>query len=79
MAKRLEQGLRGIPNVKITQAVNANGVFAILPKEITPELQKEIFFYVWNEQTNEVRLMCSFDTKEEEIDRFIKKIKELTL
>jgi len=76
MAKRLEQGLRGIPNVKITQAVNANGVFAILPKEITPELQKEIFFYVWNEQTNEVRLMCSFDTKEEEIDRFIKKIKE---
>ena len=78
MAKRLEQGLRGIPNVKITQAVNANGVFAILPKEITPELQKEIFFYVWNEQTNEVRLMCSFDTKEEEIDRFIKKIKDLT-
>lgn len=79
MAKRLEQGLRGVPSVKITQAVDANGVFAILPTEITPELQKEIFFYVWNEQTNEVRLMCSFDTKEEEIDRFIKKIKELTL
>lgn len=77
MAKRLEQGLRSIPQVKITQAVDANGVFAILPKAITPELQKEIFFYVWNEQTNEVRLMCSFDTKEEEIDRFIKKIKEL--
>lgn len=77
MAKRLAQGLRSIPKVKITQAVDANGVFAVLPKDITPKLQEEIFFYVWNEQTNEVRLMCSFDTKEEEIDRFIKKINEL--
>lgn len=77
MAKRLAEGLRTIPQVKITQSVDANGVFAILPKHITPELQKEIFFYVWNEQTNEVRLMCSFDTKEEEIDRFINKIKKL--
>lgn len=77
MAKKLEQGLRGIASVKITQAVDANGVFAILPKEVTEALQQEIFFYVWNEQTNEVRLMCSFDTKEGEIDRFIKKLKEL--
>lgn len=79
MAQKLAQGLRNIPHpqVKITQAVDANGVFAILPKAITPELQKEIFFYVWNEQTNEVRLMCSFDTKEEEIERFINKIREL--
>lgn len=77
MAKRLAEGLRTIPQVKITQSVDANGVFAILPEDITPELQKEIFFYVWNEQTNEVRLMCSFDTKEEEIDRFINKTKEL--
>ncbi|HNH61391.1 MAG TPA: beta-eliminating lyase-related protein, partial [Cyclobacteriaceae bacterium] len=78
MAKRLEQGLRGIPNVKITQSVDANGVFAILPHGTTEVLQQEMFFYVWNEQTNEVRLMCSFDTKEEEIDRFVAKLKELT-
>lgn len=78
MAKKLEQGLRTIPGVTITQSVDANGVFAILPKEVTPALQEEIFFYVWNEQTNEVRLMCSFDTKEGEIDRFISKLKQLT-
>jgi threonine aldolase len=77
MAKKLEAGLRSISAVSITQSVDANGVFAIFPKEITPELQKEIFFYVWNDRTNECRLMCSFDTKEEEIDRFVKKIKEL--
>lgn len=78
MAKKLEAGLRTIPNVTITQSVDANGVFAIFPKEITAELQKEIFFYVWNDRTNEVRLMCSFDTKEEEIDRLVKKIRDLT-
>lgn len=78
MAKKLEQGLRSIAGVKITQQVDANGVFAILPKLVTPALQEEIFFYVWNEQTNEVRLMCSFDTKEEEIERFISKLKQLT-
>jgi threonine aldolase len=77
MAKKLETGLRAIPQVTITQQVDANGVFAILPKEITQALQDEIFFYVWNERTNEVRLMCSFDTKEEEIERFLKKIKVL--
>lgn len=78
MAKRLEMGLLGIPGVHITQSVDANGVFAILPKAITEALQQEMFFYVWNEQTNEVRLMCSFDTKIGEIDRFVAKLKELT-
>ena len=77
MAKKLEKGLREIPQVTITQKVDANGVFAILPKAITQVVQDEIFFYVWNERTNEVRLMCSFDTKEEEIDRLVKKIKSL--
>lgn len=77
MAKKLEKGLREIPQVKITQKVDANGVFAILPKAITEAVQDEIFFYVWNDKTNEVRLMCSFDTKEEEIVRLINKIKAL--
>jgi threonine aldolase len=77
MAKKLEQSLRTLPQITITQSVDGNGVFALFPKEIIPELQKEIFFYVWNDRTSEVRLMCSFDTKEEEINRLLSKIKEL--
>lgn len=77
MAKKLEKGLRTISQVTITQSVDGNGVFALFPKEIIAELQKEIFFYVWNDRTSEVRLMCAFDTKEEEIDRFVNKIKAL--
>jgi threonine aldolase len=77
MAKKLEKGLRSIPQVTVTQSVDGNGVFALFPKEIIAELQKEIFFYVWNDRNSEVRLMCAFDTKEEEIDRFVNKIKAL--
>ncbi|HEY0742271.1 MAG TPA: low specificity L-threonine aldolase [Chryseosolibacter sp.] len=77
MARLLEQELRKIPAVKITQAVDANGVFALIPPAIIPELQKEHFFYVWNDQTSEIRLMCSFDTKEEDVRNFAAKLKAL--
>jgi len=77
MAKRLEHALRQIPQIKITQAVDGNGVFAIIPKEITEALQQEFFFYVWNDRTNECRLMCSFDTTEKEVEQFAEKAKAL--
>jgi threonine aldolase len=69
--------LRETPKVRITQKVDANGIFAQLPPSCIPSLQNEHFFYVWNEKTSEVRLMCAFDTEKEEIDRFVKKLKEL--
>ena len=76
LATLLANELKQIPQVKVTQKVEGNGVFAILPQEIIPALQKESPFYVWNEKLNEVRLMCSWDTTEEEIKRFVKKVKE---
>ena len=75
MANLLVSELKDVPAVKITQKVEANGVFAILPKEIVPELQKEFFFYVWNEETSEVRWMTSYDTKAKDVRRFAKVIK----
>ena len=77
MAKYLENELRKSPEVTITQAVDANGIFAILPKAIIPKLQEEHFFYVWNDKTSEVRLMCSFDTAEDEIYNFGEKLRKL--
>lgn len=77
MAKLLEQGLLKNPKVKITQPVQANGVFAILPAFIIPALQQEHFFYVWNEKTSEVRLMCSFDTTVEDVNNFVEKLNAL--
>ena len=77
MALRLAEGLKKIPGITLTQQVQANAVFAQLPHEIIADLQNFIFFYIWNEKTMEVRLMCSFDTTENEVDGFIEKTREL--
>ncbi len=71
MAQRLASELGKIPRITITQKVEANGVFAIVPKKYVPLLQKRYFFYVWNGETSEVRFMTSFDTTEADIADFI--------
>jgi threonine aldolase len=77
MARLLEAELRQVSSIKVTQAVDANAVFAVMPERIIAPLQDENFFYVWNDRTSEVRLMCSFDTTEVEIKNFGKKIRAL--
>lgn len=64
-------------NLEITRPVESNAVFCILPKAVTKELKKHTFFYVWAPDTNECRLMTSFDTTENHIDAFIDKLKTL--
>ena len=71
MARLLASELEKVPNISLTQKVEANGVFAVVPKQFIPTLQKKYFFYVWNEAISEVRLMCSFDTTEEDIQEFV--------
>jgi len=77
MAKLLESELKSIPQVQITQKVEANGVFAIIPPQIVPQLQEKYFFYMWDEFQSEARWMCSFDTQEEDIYQFVALIKSL--
>ncbi|MBK9548028.1 MAG: low specificity L-threonine aldolase [Gemmatimonadetes bacterium] len=71
MAGRLEAGLRGIAGVTITQPVEANAVFAVLPTAVTTALQERFHFYVWNETSGEVRLMASWATQPENVDEFV--------
>lgn len=70
MARLLEESVKNIPGVRISQKVEANGVFAIIPKKIIPALRQEYFFYEWDESRSEVRWMTSFDTTEEDILNF---------
>jgi threonine aldolase len=76
MAQLLARALAKIPQVTITQKVEANGVFALVPKRYVPLLQKKYFFYVWNEETSEVRFMTSFDTTENDIADFVGLVKK---
>jgi threonine aldolase len=70
MARMLEEELRHVPGVKVVYPVEANGVFAQVPKAAIPKIQDRYFFYVWNEERGVVRWMCSFDTTEEDIREF---------
>ena len=70
MAARLAEAVERIDGVTITQRVQANGVFAVLPPEATARLQEKWHFYVWDEGTGEVRWMCSWDTTPEDVDAF---------
>jgi threonine aldolase len=71
MAQLLASELKKITQIQLTQPVEANGVFAVIPRKYVPQLQKKYFFYVWNEEISEVRLMASFDTREEDVRDFV--------
>ncbi len=76
IAGLLEKELRKIPQVKIVYPVEANGVFAQIPRKAIAKIQKRYFFYVWNEEQSVVRWMCSFDTTENDVQQFAKFVKE---
>lgn len=76
MAQKLASELAKVPQIKITQPVESNGVFAVIPAKFIPLLQKKYFFYVWNEELSEVRLMASFDTTEEDIQDFVEVVRK---
>lgn len=77
MAQKLHAAVKDIPGVQVTRSVEANAVFAIIPRELIPKLQDAFFFYVWDEDTSEVRWMCSFDTTENDIGEFATLLKKL--
>ena len=70
MARLLEEEVRKIPRIKIAFPVEANGVFAQIPRDAIQKIQERYFFYVWIEEQSVVRWMCSFDTTEEDVRKF---------
>jgi threonine aldolase len=71
MAALLGKGLSALPRIQLTQPVQANEVFAIIPREHIAALQNECFFSVWDETSSECRFVASFDTTEEDITSFL--------
>lgn len=84
-AKILADKISAISKLKVSQEVEANGVFVYMPVDLIPKLQSHYFFHVWNEKPieingsdyKEVRLMCSWDTTNDDISKFISLIKKL--
>lgn len=65
-----------LPQIPLTRKVEANAVFALLPKETIPALQEHTFFWVWDDAKGEVRWMTSWDTQPEDIEQFIAVVKQ---
>jgi threonine aldolase len=77
MASLLAEKISSLPGVTLTQPVQSNAVFCLLPQKVIKPLKDEFFFYIWNELTYECRLMTSFSTQKDDVERFAKKLEQL--
>ena len=76
MAKLLESRIRDIEEIKVLWPVEANEIFAVLPRKAINKMQKKSFFYVVDENRCIVRWVTSFNTTKEDVDNFVQLIKE---
>lgn len=89
MARRLAEGLIRSRDVRLAWPVQANEVFPIMPKSLEARLREAGFlFYGWDsrylppgEQVGKgeafIRLVTSFATKAEDVDRFVGTIAQM--
>jgi threonine aldolase len=70
MAQRLYQRVRKIPGVRITRPVRCNAIFATLDRIAIERIQREFFFYIFDESLPEVRWMTHWATTEADVDGF---------
>jgi len=77
MAKLLESEIRAVcSGITITQPVQSNGVFVIMPESVARKVSASYFFYPWNEVLSEYRLMTSWDTTEDDVNEFVRLLKK---
>jgi threonine aldolase len=77
-AQMLYDEMNSVKGIEITQKVESNAIFFILPRRVTDRLRERYFFYDWDESRNEMRLVCSWDTTEEDIRQFSEYLFKLT-
>ena len=86
MTKLLESEVRKIPEIEIAHAVEANAIFARVPRKIVSPLQSKFSFYTWDESAAAsgavpgrvlVRWMTSFQTTEGSVRAFAAEVAKL--
>lgn len=74
MAQRLAAAVADVPGIELTAPVEANAVFARLPRVVADKVAEEFPFYLWDESDHDnpvARWMCSFDLTEADVDAFV--------
>lgn len=77
MGQYLSTELSKLEGVEVKKGLITNMIFANMDRKIIEALEERFDFYVTDEETNEVRFVTSFDITKEDIDKFIKAIKEV--
>ncbi len=78
MAQYLASELNKLPLINISRPTEINMVFATMPLDLIEKLQEEYYFYEIDPIIHEIRLVCSFLTQKEDIDKFVAKIKKIS-
>ncbi|TCK33885.1 L-threonine aldolase [Leucobacter luti] len=77
MAARLARGIETLAaqdpsrGLRILFPVESNAVFVQLPPEVAAHAQQRFTFGAWPGGADQYRLMCAFDTTEEEVDALL--------
>jgi threonine aldolase len=80
MAQLLRQSLEAkiasgdITGLAFSAPTQANAVFALLDNTAADRIREDFRFYDWDRAAGEVRWMCSFDTTQDDIHRFVERI-----
>jgi threonine aldolase len=77
MAKLFYENIKDIKEIKITQKVESNAIFAILSNEHIKKLKEKYFFHVFDDKKNVVRWMCSYNTSKKNVLDFVETIKKI--
>jgi threonine aldolase len=73
--KYFKERLEKIPEISILGTVDANIIFAVFPQHVIDQLLPLDYFYVMDPLERKVRFVTSFNTRKEDIDSFILKLK----
>jgi threonine aldolase len=76
MARRLGDAVAAVPGVGIAYPLQANAVFAALPRPVIERLHEQYHFYVWDEEAGVVRWMCSWQTTPDDVDALARALRE---
>ena len=77
MARRLEAAIRPLPGIHVVHPVQSNGVFVKIPDLAVSAMHERGWkFYTHVGTEGEARLMCSWDTSEQDVDGFAKDLRE---
>jgi threonine aldolase len=78
MAQRLFERVRAIEGVRVTRPVRCNAIFATLDRRAIDAIQRDFFFYIFDEALPEVRWMTHWATTETDVDEFADCIQRAT-